>query len=142
MVSYLATKTFLKKAWAWIKHYWYVPAVIVYTLILWFLFKNKDKALEILNIREESLKDQIDVINESHKKELERREKVLEEYNKVLEGLEKEYEEGRKELSEKKKKEIKNIIEKFYEDPEKIAKEMAEKFGFIYISPEGREETE
>ena len=76
MVTYLEIKTFLKKAWTWFKHYWYVPAVIVYTMILWFLFKNKDKAFEILNITEKSLKDQIHVINDSHKKEIERRDKV------------------------------------------------------------------
>jgi hypothetical protein len=60
--------------------------------VLWFLFKNKDRALDILKIREESLKDQMDVINDSHKKEIERRNKVLEEYNKILEDLEEEYE--------------------------------------------------
>ena len=136
MVSWLVIKTSSKKVWTWIKHYWYVPAVLIYTLVLWFLFKNKDKAFEILKIREESLKDQIDAIKDSHEEEIRRRDKVLEEYNKILEDIEKEYEEGREELSEKKKKEIKRIIEKNLEDPEAIAKEMAEKFSFIYIPPE------
>jgi F0F1-type ATP synthase membrane subunit b/b' len=139
METYLAVKTFLKKVWTWTKHYWYVPAVIIYTLVLWFVFKNKDRALDILKIREESLKDQMDVINEAHKKEIERRNKVLEEYNKILEDLEEEYKEGRKELSEQKKKEIKSIIEKYYENPESIAKELAEKFGFVYMTEAEKE---
>jgi hypothetical protein len=90
MLTWLTIKTNSKKAWTWFKHYWYVPAVLVYTLVLWFLFKNKDKAFEILKIREESLKDQIDVIKDSHEEEIKRREKVLEEYNKILEDIEKE----------------------------------------------------
>ena len=135
-MTFLTIKTFLKKMWAWTKHYWYVPAVIIYTLLLWVVFKNKDKALDILKIREESLKNQMDVINDSHEEEIEKRNKVLEEYNKVLEEIEKEYEEGRDQLNEKKKEEIKKIIEKHIEDPEAIAKEMAEKFGFMYIPPE------
>ena len=142
MLTWFAIKAALKKTWVWTKHYWYVPAVITYTLILWFVFKNKNKASDILKIREESLKEEIDVINNSHAEEIERRNKALEEYNKVLEELEKEYAEGRKELTEQKKKDIKRIIEKYYEDPEAIAKEMAEKFNFIYIPPEEREETQ
>mgnify|MGYP003124911012 CR=1 FL=1 len=51
MLTLLAIKSALKKTWIWLKHNWYVPAVIVYTLVLWFLFRDKTKALEVLQIR-------------------------------------------------------------------------------------------
>ena len=77
MTQWLALKSFLKKAWVWLKHNWYVPAVLLYTLVLWLLFRKKDKALEVLEIRSESYKKQIEAINNIHKEEIEKKDKIL-----------------------------------------------------------------
>ena len=66
MVTWLAVKTFLKKSWTWLKHNWKAPAVVLYTIVLWLLFRQKDKAHEVLKIRSESYRKQIDAINEIH----------------------------------------------------------------------------
>jgi len=47
-LTWLTTKAFLKKAWTWLKHNWYVPAILIYTLLLWILFRRKDEALKVL----------------------------------------------------------------------------------------------
>jgi hypothetical protein len=132
-MTWLTTKTFLKKTWAWLKHNWYVPAVLVYTLVLWILFRRKDKALDVLEIRSESYKKQIDAINEIHKEEVEKRDKILEKYGTILKDLEEQYQKDSLELDEKKKNEVKKLVEKYNEQPDELAKLLAEKYGLEYV---------
>jgi len=128
----LIIKTFLKKTWTWLKHNWYVPAVVIYTLVLWLVFRRKDSAYKVLETRNESYKAQIDVINKSHEEEIKKRNEILEKYVKIVDEIEKKYAEDEKELDNKKKKEIKKIVEKYNDDPDGLAKLIADKFGLKY----------
>ena len=131
-VTLLAIKSFFKKAWVWLKHNWKVPLIILYTLALWLLFRRKDAAFLVLEERNKSYKAQIDVINQSHKEELEKRNKVIEKYNDLVSQLEDQYAADNKELDEAKKKEIKDIVEKHHDDPNALARMLAEKYGLVY----------
>ena len=131
-VTLLAIKSFFKKAWVWLKHNWKVPLIILYTLALWLLFRRKDAAFLVLEERNKSYKAQIDVINQSHKEELEKRNKVIEKYNDLVSQLEDQYAADNKELDEAKKKEIKDIVEKHHDDPNALARMPAEKYGLVY----------
>ena len=133
MLTLLTLKSTLKKTWTWLRHNWYVPAVIVYTLVLWFLFKNKAGALKVLEIRSKSYESQIKTIEEAHKKELEARDQILKNYDNVLTQLEKEYEEKNMKLDTKKKKEIKKIVKEFNDRPDDLAKILAERYGIEYV---------
>ena len=133
MLTLLALKSTLKKTWTWLRHNWYVPAVVVYTLVLWFLFRNKTKALEVLEIRSKSYENQIKTIEEAHKKEIEARDKILKNYDNVLTQLEKDYEEKNMKLDTKKKKEIKKIVKEFNDRPDDLAKVLAERYGINYV---------
>jgi len=133
MLTLLALKSTLKKTWTWLRHNWYVPAVVVYTLVLWFLFRNKTKALEVLEIRSKSYENQIKTIEEAHKKEIEARDKILKNYDNVLTQLEKDYEEKNMKLDTKKKKEIKKIVKQFNDRPDDLAKILAERYGIDYV---------
>ena len=133
MLTLLATKSALKKTWTWLRHNWYVPAVIVYTLVLWFLFKNKAGALKVLEIRSKSYESQIKTIEEAHKKEIEARDQILKNYDNVLTQLEKDYEEKNMKLDTKKKKEIKKIVKEFNDRPDDLAKILAERYGIDYV---------
>ena len=133
MLTLLTLKSALKKTWTWLRHNWYVPAVIVYTLVLWFLFKNKAGALKVLEIRSKSYESQIKTIEEAHKKEIEARDQILKNYDNVLTQLEKDYEEKNMKLDTKKKKEIKKIVKEFNERPDDLAKILAERYGINYV---------
>ena len=133
MLTLLTLKSTLKKTWTWLRHNWYVPAVVVYTLVLWFLFKNKAGALKVLEIRSKSYENQIKTIEEAHKKEIEARDQILKNYDNVLTQLEKDYEEKNMKLDIKKKKEIKKIVKDFNDRPDDLAKTLAEKFGLDYV---------
>ena len=133
MLTLLTLKSTLKKTWTWLKHNWYVPAVVVYTLVLWFLFKNKAGALKVLEIRSKSYENQIKTIEEAHKKEIEARDQILKNYDNVLTQLEKDYEEKNMKLDIKKKKEIKKIVKEFNDRPDDLAKILAERYGIDYV---------
>jgi len=132
-VTLLAIKSFFKKAWVWLKHNWKVPLIILYTLALWLLFRRKDAAFLVLEERNKSYKAQIDVINQNHKEELEKRNKVIEKYNDLVSQLEDQYAADNKELDEAKKKEIKDIVEKHHDNPNALAQMLAEKYGLVYV---------
>lgn len=133
MLTLITLKATLKKTWAWLKHNWYVPAVVIYTLVLWFLFRNKTKALDVLEIRSKSYEDQIKTIEDVHRKEIEARDQILKNYDNVLTQLEKDYEEKNMKLDTKKKKEIKKIVKEFNDRPDDLAKILAERYGINYV---------
>jgi len=136
MPSWLTIKTNLKKVWTWTKHNWYVPVVIVYTLVLWFVFRRKEGAYAVLEARNESYRKQLDVINESHRKELEKRDEILKKYNEVMDQIEKDYAEKNEDLTTKKRNDVKDLVEKHHEDPDALARLLAEKYGLTYLTPE------
>jgi len=133
MLTLLTLKVTLKKTWAWLKHNWYVPAVIIYTLVLWFLFRNKTKALDVLEIRSKSYEDQIKAIEDTHRKEIETRDNILKKYDTILLQLEKDYKEKNMAISKKKKQEIKKIVKEYNDRPDDLAKVLAEKYGLNYV---------
>tara|TARA_R100000152_G_C6705189_1_gene133917 strand:+ start:97 stop:510 length:414 start_codon:yes stop_codon:yes gene_type:complete len=133
MITWMATKLFLKKAWAWLKRYWFAPFIVVYTLVLWFVFDKKNAAYEILKVRNENYEKEISILNESHRKEIEKRDKILQEYTSIVDEIEKKYREDSRTLTDKKKKEIKKIVESNINNPEEIAKRIGEEYGFLYV---------
>ena len=77
---------------------------------------------------------EIDILKKSHEKEIEERDKLLDQYNNVIGELEKQFEEKKDILDEKKRKEVKEIVEKYRDDNEALAKKLSEKFGVDYVS--------
>ena len=130
---FLSIKTYCKKAWVWLKHNWKVPAILLYTIVLWLFFRRKDAVYQVLEERNKSYKKQIDAINEIHNEEINKRNKILEKYNGILKDLEKQYEKDNLELDKNKKKEIKKLVEEYNEKPDELAKLLAEKYGLEYV---------
>jgi len=139
-MSWLAITVFFKKAWVWLKKNWYAPVVVIYTLVLWLVFRRGDAAYEVLKVRDKSYKEQIKAINDAHDAEIAKRNEVLKKYTEIISALEKEYAENKLTLETKKKKEIKKIVEEYKDDPAGLAKMMSEKFGFLYTKKENKEE--
>jgi len=135
-MSFLIIKKFFKKCWTWLKHHWKAPFVVLFVLFTWLALRRKNVAEQILKIREASYKAQIDAINHAHEEELKKRDEILEQYTKTVSNLEKEFAENNKELDEKKKKSVKEIVEKYYNDPDTLAKMIGEKFEIEYTEGE------
>ena len=133
-MSWLAFKLFIKKSWLWLKTYWYWPIVLIYTFVLWFFFrKNASAAIGVLEIRSDSYKKQIDVINETHVAEIKKKEELNKVFNETIEKVEAELEKKNETLDRNKKKRIKEIVEKHSDEPKVLARLVKEAFGFEVV---------
>lgn len=134
-MKWLTIKTFLKKAWVWTKAHWWAPVLfllMVVGLLLFALTRNSAFLAAVIDAYEgsrESYKKEIEILNETHKKEAEEKSKALEEYNKNLKVLEEEYASRNETLDSEKKKELKKLVEESYNDPDMLARELAKLYG-------------
>ena len=131
--------SFLKKAKNFVVKYWKIIVGIVYAIGVWVFFKGRaDKVKEVLKVKEDSYKKQIDALNDSHAEEIALRDEALDKYHEIIAKIEKEYEGKKENLSEKKKEEVKKLVEENSDNPSNLAKLISDKFGIIHI--EGGEE--
>ena len=133
-MSWIALKITLKKAWSFIKNYWHIPVVLIAILITFLVTrKSSERLAEILKVSVDSHKKELDIINNLHKEEIEKRDELLKKYTGTLEMLERDYRLKFENLDKKKEEEINKIIDEFEGDPESLAKEMSRKFGVTYV---------
>ena len=129
-MSWVALKHVLKKVWVWLKAYWYVPALLVYTLVLMVVFrKDGANALGVLEVSKDSYKKQIDVLNETHESELKKRDEIIKKYNKTIEQIESQHMDESRKLDAHKKRRVKRLIEENHEDPEHLTRLLSLTFG-------------
>ena len=134
MISWLKIKLAMAKSWSWIKEYWQVPFLIVWTAAVWLLTRRNTQALvDTMETRNASYKKQIEVLRKTHNDEVMERKKLTEEYEILLEKLEKEFSEKNKVLSEKQKNDLKDVIIKSKGEPDAIRKRIEEEFGFTFV---------
>ncbi len=124
----------ITKAWLWIKQNWKVPAVVLWTIVVWiFSRKNAEVALEVLDAKKQSYEKQIAFLKQAHKKELSEKDKLVIKYHDTIEKLEKEFSQKEKELTEKEKKLVKEIIEESKDNPDEVKRKVEDLFGFAYV---------
>jgi len=124
----------ITKAWLWIKQNWKVPAVVLWTIVVWiFSRKNAEVALEVLDAKKQSYEKQIAFLKQAHKKELSEKDKLVIKYHDTIEKLEKEFSQKEKELTEKEKKLVKEIIEESKDNPDEVKRKVEDLFGFNYV---------
>ena len=124
----------ITKAWLWIKQNWKVPAVVLWTIVVWiFSRKNAEVALEVLDAKKQSYEKQIAFLKQAHKKELSEKDKLVIKYHDTIEKLEKQFSQKEKELTEKEKKLVKEIIEESKDNPDEVKRKVEDLFGFNYV---------
>jgi len=134
-MKWLAIKTALKKGWVWIKAHAWLPIMallVIVGLLLYALTRNAafmSAVIDAFEGQRESYKKEIEILNDTHKKEAEEKKKVLEAYNENLKALEEEYAGRNESLSSEKKKELKKLIDESYNNPEKLSRELARLYG-------------
>ena len=129
MVTWLAVKTFLKKALAWCKKYWQILLGAAIPVVIYLLSRNSDHLSEVLDRVREDHEKEIDIINKSHDQELKDREDAVRRYQESLAEIEKQHAEAQVELDEKKRKRIQKIIKDNAGNPEEITKKISELTG-------------
>jgi|TARA_R100001163_G_scaffold8440_1_gene8339 uncharacterized membrane protein YhiD involved in acid resistance len=134
-MSLVAIKLMLSKVWIFTKNYWYIPFVLIVFSIAAIMFRsNNEKMIQMLKNSIQNYEKEINILKESHKKEMEMRDELLDQYNDIIGELEKQYQDKQEELDDKKKEEVKELVKKYENDNETLAKELSEKFGVNYVS--------
>jgi len=134
MMSWLVVKKTLKSSWLWLKTYWHVPLLIIWSIVVYVLSKrNTDALVEVMEARKESYEKQINELKTRHNNEIIERDRLIKQYHETVSAIEKKYEEQKKKLKVKEKKKIKEIIKKSKGEPDVIKAEIEKSFGFVFV---------
>jgi len=78
----------LKKAFVWIKHYWYFPVMLIALAVTFIMHRKKASMLiDMLVSSMESHKKEIDVIEEAEAAKAEKIEKASKEHSKEIQNI-------------------------------------------------------
>ncbi len=120
----------LKTIFSFIKTHWYIPVVVIIGLIA----KSKsDSMLKIIDTQKETYEKEKIAIEAAAEEKVKAKQKVQEEYEDAVAAIERVRTLQNKELESKSKKEIKKIVKKHYNEPDKISKEISDLFGLTYV---------
>ena len=85
--------------------------------------------MELLETKNDAHDSEMETLTHIHNTEVEEKNIRLKEHQKKMEELEEEFKNRNETLDKKKKAELKKIVDESYNDPEKLAKEIADAFG-------------
>jgi len=120
------TKVFWKKAWTWLKHYWYWPVIII--LLIFSVTtgaRSREKLFGLLAKQKENYEKEIQVIKEVTEETDKKKTEIFTRHVEEIEKIEEEHDIKLEELEEEKQKELAEIIEENKNSPDKLAEEVA-----------------
>jgi len=131
----LRFKTVSKKLWLWAKKFWWVIVIgllFIVAALIGALTRNGALLAGVIDMLE-SKRDQHDqemeALSHIHNTEVAEKNLRLEEHLLRRAELEEEFEKRGETLDKQKEAELKRLVDESYNDPEKLAKELAEAFG-------------
>ena len=134
-MTWIKFRTGAKKVWLWSKKFWWV-IVIGLLFIIAGLFGALTRngaflagVIDLLEAKRAAHDKEMETITDIHNKEISEKNARLAEHLKRRAELEEEYKKRGESLDKEKEAELKRIVDESYNDPEKLAKELAEAFG-------------
>jgi hypothetical protein len=128
----------LKKVWSFLKRYWKVIALVVGSVLLFFVFRKQDidfaARLKEINDLHNAEIEKINAIREEERKRHEENERKLRE---DLARIREQYDEQKQQLDQKVQDEIEVLFKKYQKKPDVLAKKLSEAYGFTVILPQG-----
>ena len=134
-MTLLKAKLILKKSLLWAKKFWW--AIVIFLLFLLaalvgILTRNGAYLAGLLNLMEaksDAHDQEMETLSHIHNTEVAEKNLRLEEHLSRRAELEEEFEKRGETLDKQKEAELKRLVDESYNDPEKLAKELAEAFG-------------
>ena len=124
------TKVFWKKVWAWLKHYWYWPVIIVLLIFsIGATASSRKKLFGLLDKQKENYEKEIQIIKETTEEADKKKTEIFTEHIKEIEKIEEVHDIKVEELEKEKQKELAEIIEENKNSPDKLAEEVARALG-------------
>lgn len=124
-----------KKSWLWAKKLWWVIVLmlgLLVTFLIFLLTKNGAyiaSLLDVLEVKRNAHDQEMETLAHIHNTEITEKNTRLKEYFLRREQIKEEYKKRDEVLSKEKEAELKKIVDESYNDPEKLARALAEAFG-------------
>ena len=129
----MLTTLFWKKAWTWVKHYWYWPVIILLLLVSIFSGRSsREKLFNLLSKQKENYEKEIQIVKEESEKASKEKTSIAEKYVEEVKKIEQEHDLKVKDLEEEKQKELADTIEKNKDKPEDLARAVAKILSAAY----------
>lgn len=129
----MLTALFWKKTWAWLKHYWYWPVIIVLLLVSVVSGRaSREKLFGMLSKQKENYEKEIQIVKEASEEASKEKTSVAEKYVEEVKKIEEEHSFKVKDLEEEKQRELAETIKKNKDKPENLAKEVAKILSATY----------
>ena len=128
-------KLFAKQAWLWAKKFWWVIVIallFVGAAMASALLRNGvllARVMDLLDAKRNQHDQEMETLSHIHNTEVAEKNLRLEEHLKRKEELRRELEEKGTALNKEKEAELKKLVDEGYNDPEKLAKQIADAFG-------------
>ncbi len=133
MMTWLTLVLYSKKIWVWCKHHWKILALALWTLVVFLIARKNVRAYKkVLDTTIENYKKEVEVLENSHKEEIRKRDEAIKKHNDDIKKLEERYAGDRQELDVKKRSRYLELVKMYDTDPENINKILQEEFGFRY----------
>ena len=132
-MSWLTLVLYSKKIWVWCKHHWKILALALWTLVVFLIARKNVRAYKkVLDTTIENYKKEVEVLENSHKEEIRKRDEAIKKHNDDIKKLEEKYAGDKEELDVEKRSRYLELVKMYDTDPESINKILEEEFGFKY----------
>ena len=134
-MTLLRAKLIAKKTWLWAKKLWWAIVLvlgIVVAFLLYLLTRNGAylaSLTDLLEVKRDAHDQEMETLAHVHNTEIAEKNARLEEHFKRKAELEEEFKKRGETLNKEKEAELKRLVDEGYNDPEKLAKEIAKVFG-------------
>tara|TARA_R100001594_G_scaffold149458_3_gene207344 strand:+ start:517 stop:927 length:411 start_codon:yes stop_codon:yes gene_type:complete len=128
-------KLFVKQAWLWSKKFWWLIVIGLLFLcaaLIGALTRNGALlagVLDLMEAKRDQHDQEMETLSHIHNTEVAEKNLRLEEHLKRHAELEEEFTKRGETLDKEKEAELKRLVDEGYNDPEKLAQELAEAFG-------------
>ena len=128
-------KLIAKQAWLWAKKFWWAIVIVLLLIgagLASALMRNGvllASVMDLLDEKRDQHDQEMETLSHIHNTEVAEKNLRLEQHLKVTKELKEQYEKEGKLLDKRKEAELKKLVDEGYNDPEKLAKQIADAFG-------------
>lgn len=132
MPWYSIAKVYLLKAWAWCKKHWQFIVGLIIPILIGIILRRRNNA-EQMQSTVENIQDahrrEVAAIDESHRIEGEKIQEAQRRRDETVASVEAQAEAASIELDEKKKKEIRRLVQRHENNPDALTRELSRTTG-------------
>jgi len=123
----MLTAVFWKKAWVWLKNYWYFPVIAILALALFLSGKGRNnKLFDLMEGQREKYKQEIETINKANAEKDKKKAEAIKANKEKIREIEEQFDIKVDQLERHKEIELEETIKKYENNPDELARKIAE----------------